>query len=498
MKVFVAVLAHESNSFSPLPTDLDSYRDFLVYDPETGLGADRLAQFEGIAPLASLCEARGHEVVRGPWAAATPSGPTGRRTFERLRDAVLDSLRKAAPVHAILLFLHGAQMAEGYDDCEGELLAAVRREVGPEPFVGVLLDLHCNVTPAMATHADALVPCKEYPHTDWPERSAELVAMAERAHAGEIRPRTLFQPVPMLGFYHTTREPLRSFVDELTALEGRDGVLAANLAHGFPFADQADAGAGVILVVDGDAPGAAVTARELGLRFFGMREAVNASHPDIGAALDEVEQRLSQPGRGPIVLADTSDNPGGGAPGDATFLLHEIVRRGLRNVAVAPFWDPEAVKIAFKAGEGSRLAMRIGGKLGPLSGPPLDLHVTVRGLHADIQQETFSGQKDSLGPCATVVTDQGLVLVLNTIRQQTFSPECFTEAGVDVGAAALLVVKSAQHFHALFAPVARHILYCRGPGYMDSDFARLPLSKVARPIWPLDATPFDVHGVTWR
>ncbi|WP_332764556.1 M81 family metallopeptidase [Phenylobacterium sp.] len=494
--MYVAVLAHESNSFSPLPTDLESYRDMLVFRPDTGEGAERLKQFEDIAPLASLSEARGHEVVRGVWAAATPSGPTVRSTYEGLRDAILAGLAAAAPVDAVLLFLHGAQMAEGYDDCEGDLLVRVRELVGPETFVGVLLDLHCNVTPAMVSAANALVPCKEYPHIDWPERSAELVEMAEGAVRGEIRPVTVFQPVPMLGFYHTTREPLRSFVDELTALEGKDKVLAANLAHGFPFSDQAYTGAGVILVMDGEDVGGRQTAEGLGRRFFAMREAVDASHPDIHEALDRVEALVAQ-GGGPVVLADTSDNPGGGAPGDSTFVLDEVFKRGMTGVAVAPLWDPEAVKIAFRAGLGARLAMRIGGKLGPLSGDPLDLDVVVRALNPDAQQETFSQQRDSLGPCAAVETDSGVTIVLCTVRQQTFSPDCFTELAIDPASQRVLIVKSAQHFHAKFAPIAREIVYCRGPGYMDSDYARLPLTKVQRPIWPLDAAPFEAHGITW-
>lgn len=497
MKVFSAVLWHESNSFSPLPTSLASYREVLLHRPATGEGAEAWDRVQKLAPIALYARERGHDVVQGLAALANPSGPTARSTYEGLRDELLADLGNAGRVDAVLLFLHGAQMAEGYDDCEGDLLGRVRDIVGPGVFVGTLLDLHCNITPAMVTAADALVPCKEYPHTDWPDRSRELVRMAESAVAGQIRPTTVFQPVPMLGHFHTTRQPLRSFVDELTALEGRNDVLAANLVHGFAFSDQPHTGAGVLLVVDGDRRPFVPLALDLGRRFFGLRQHIASSHPSLDEALDEVQRLLDQHPDGPIVLADTSDNPGGGAPGDSTFVLRKLLDRGMRRAAVATLWDPVAVKIAFDAGAGARLRMRIGGKLGELSGAPLDLDVTVKCLNEAATQASFApGLRASFGRCAAVEA-AGIEIVLATLRQQAVSPDCFSELGIDPRARRLLVVKSAQHFHAKFAPIAARILYCDAPGYVDSHLGRLPFTRLRRPIWPLDPVPLSAYGETW-
>lgn len=497
MKIFTAWLWHESSSFSPLPTDLEDYKKSILYRPSTGEGAEKWALAKHVAPLAEYSEERGHDVVEGLAAMATPSGLTARAVYEALRDELLDNLRSAGAVDAVLLFLHGAQMAHGYDDCEGDLLTRIRHIVGERVFVGAVLDLHCNISNAMVSAANALIPCKEYPHTDWPQRSRDLVHIAEAAFEKRASPRTVFHPTPMLGVFHTAREPLRAFVDELTGLEGANGVLAANLAHGFPLSDQQDTGAGVLLVVDGAMERHRELARELGHRFFALREQIARKHPSLESALGEVEELLKQKQDGPIVLADTSDNPGGGAPGDSTFILRALLERKVRGSSVAAMWDPVAVSVATAAGVGSRLWLRVGGKLGPLSGDPLDLDVTVVALHPSLTQASFAaGQRSWLGASATVETE-GIHIVLTSIRQQVVGPDLFSAMGVDPQQQRLLVVKSAQHFHANFAPIASHIVYAQAPGYANKDLAALPHKSLRRPIWPLDRAPFEAHGEVW-
>jgi len=202
---------------------------------------------------------------------------------------------------------------------------------------------------------------------------------------------------------------------------------------------------------------------------------------DIDAALD----RAMAVDGGPVVIAECSDNSGGGAASDSTFLLKRILDRGITNVALGPLWDPVAVRIAFEAGVGAELPLRVGGKIGPLSGEPLDLRCTVRALHLDLAMTGLGGIQMSLGDCALVACD-GVEIVLTTVRNQAMGTDMFTKLGCDPAAKKLVVLKSAQHFYAAFAPIARQVIYASGPGSVALDFTSLPYTKIRRPKWPLD------------
>jgi microcystin degradation protein MlrC len=212
-----------------------------------------------------------------------------------------------------------------------------------------------------------------------------------------------------------------------------------------------------------------------------MRELLGTPTPDIDAALDQALALAS----GPVVLADGADNPGGGAACDSTFVLRRLVERGVANAALGPLWDPVAVRIAFDAGVGAHLPMRLGGKIGPLSGDPLDVSCTVMALCKDMVMTGLSGTPTQLGDCAWVRA-QGVDVVLITLRNQALHTDLFTQLGIDVGKCKIIVVKSSQHFYAAFAQVAKQVIYVQAPGAVTHDLQSLPYKKIQRPKWPLD------------
>jgi microcystin degradation protein MlrC len=482
MRVFVAALGTETNSFSPIPTGLGSFEEYLWFPAGSHPPEPRF--FTGpIVAARRRAATDGLTVIEGLAAFAAPAGPTTRAAWEMLRDRLLAELQAALPVEVALLSLHGAMIADGYDDCEGDLLARVRALVGPDVVVGAELDLHCHLTPAMVAAADLLVFYKEYPHTDTYERAEELVGLALRTARGEIRPATAVFDCRMIATIHTTREPGKSLVARMRALEGRDAVLSVSLCHGFPWADVADLGVQVVVISDGDAAAAHALAARLGAEVQAMRGTTAA--PMHGHA-EGLARALALDG-GPIVLADTSDNAGGGAPSDATFLLRRLLEQGVGGTALGPFWDPVAVGFCRLAGVGARLRLRLGGKVGPISGAPLDVEAEVLHLAAGARQR-FSGGWTQLGDVAAVRIG-GVEVLLNATRTQAFDPALFTDHGITLADKKLVVVKSAQHFHAAFAPLAREVLWLDGPGALTQDFARLPYTKVRRPIWPLDPLP---------
>ena len=200
--------------------------------------------------------------------------------------------------------------------------------------------------------------------------------------------------------------------------------------------------------------------------------------------IDEaIDAALASP-LAPVALADRSDNPGSGAPGDATFLLHRLIERGVQNVALGPLWDPGAVRIAFAAGVGARLALRIGGKTGPSSGDPVDCDCTVQALAPAMTMTSLAGSPVQMGDCALVQTG-GIEIVLTSLRNQALNVDLFGNLGCDLAAKKLLVLKSAQHFHASFSRVAPLILYVAAPGAASPHHHLLPYRHIRRPKWPL-------------
>jgi microcystin degradation protein MlrC len=488
MHIFLAALAHETNSFSPIPTTLRAFEEGILVRPgdDDTRHAGALG-FPGYGFLADVAAEHGDRVTAGLCAWAQPGGPVARAVYAALRDELLGQLAAAGPVDAVFLVLHGAMIAHGEEDCEGDLLGRVRALAGPGVPVGALLDLHATLTPRMLDSGAVLVACKEYPHTDYLARTRELHAILSRMAAGTCHPQALMRRVPMLAMFGTGEGPMRALVDDLVRLEARPGILSVSLIHGFPWSDTAHTGAAVLVVYEAGAPAGEI-ADALAARFFALRMDGSAALPGVEEAVDEaLDARLAAGGTGLVVLADSADNPGGGAACDSTFILRALLERGVPDAALGMIWDPLAVRLAMDAGVGAALMLRIGGKVGAASGMPVDVLATVTAVRRDARQHGLSGSfTEALGD-AVAVRAGGIDIVLNTRRQQVFSPECFTGLGIDLGSKRLVVVKSSRHFRARFDPIAAATIICDAPGALHSDLARLPYVRLARPIWPLDA-----------
>jgi microcystin degradation protein MlrC len=484
MRIFIAQLVTETNTFCPFPTGRGGYAQYGLFRGDastrepTGAGAF-------LRMMRDMMAADGHEVVESLCAFAQPAGRTLQALYEEMRDAIVDDLRAALPVAAVQLMLHGAMVAEDCDDCEGDLLARLRAVVGPDVPIGVELDLHCHFTDLMRTSADLVVCFKEYPHVDGEPRARELYAMLQDAAAGRIRPVTAMVDCRMVGLWHTTREPMRGFVERMQSFEGRDGVLSVSLGHGFPWGDVADSGARLWVIADGDLAKAEAVAARLAREFWALRDTTRAPHLDVDAALDRA---IAAPA-GPVVLADVADNPGGGAPGDSTFLLRRILDRGIGDVAIGAFWDLGAIRICSDAGVGAVITLRVGGKCSAASGDPVDVRVTVRAVRHDHGQSAFGG-RESLGTCVWVEAANGVHLLLASLRSQVYGTDAFTGIGITLADKRLVVVKSTQHFHAQFAPLASEVLYVSSPGALSLDFAAIPYRVRSPDYWPRVDDPF--------
>ncbi len=478
LRCYVAGVQHECSSFSPIPTSL---RDFATV--RWGVDPEPMTLGFGYGESCRVALGLGFELVTGPFSSCQPSLPAAHAVWETVREGILEPLRAAGDVDIVWLCLHGAQMSDQEDDCEGDLLERARRIVGDRAAIGVLLDLHANLSSRMLDAADLVVTCREYPHIDYGDRAAEMLPVLARIRRGEVQPTTAAVRFMGPGAYPTPDEPMRSFVARFTAAQAEPGVLLVSVNHGFEGSDQPDLSASVVVTTDGDPDLAARVAQRVGDDFL----STVLSRSWAGPGVEESVDRALTGTAWPVVLADRADNAGAGAAGDSTFVLAELLRRGATDTAVALLWDPGAVDLCHAAGVGARLPLRIGGKCGPMSGDPLDVHAEVLAVRDDATQALFGKGEPTfrLGRTAAIRVD-GVEVVLASVRTQVFSHHVFTQHGIDHLARKVLVVKSTQHFMNDFGPIAASVIRCDGPGTMTSDLASLPYRRVRRPMLVLD------------
>lgn len=481
MKLLIACLATETNTFSPMPTGRNAFEATLVTRHATQQPGNLFT-----APLHEwrrMAEEKGWEVVESLSAAAQPAGTTVRAVYEGYRDEILADIKAHKP-DMLLMSMHGAMVADGYDDCEGDMMARARALMGPDKVIGLELDPHNHLTEAMLSNATLIINYKEYPHVDAPERARELFVMAADAAAGKTKPVMRAYDCRMLTLIETMKEPAKSFVQAMKDAEGKDGILSVSLTHGFPWADVADVGAKTLVIADGSAEKAANLAKEFGHRLWDIREGLRMNYPDIGQALDIV----AASNHGPIALADMGDNAGGGAPADSTFFLQEILNRGMKDIAHGIFWDPVLVAMCQDAGVGARMRVRLGGKICAESGDAVDIEATVRGIREGMTQKL--GDSDMPMGTGVWLDADGVHLIVSSIRTQNFSPSVYTDLGIDITAMKALIPKSTNHFYQNFERISPEVIHVRTPGTVTPDMTIIPFTKRDGKFWPKVEDPF--------
>ncbi|MGZ5908920.1 MAG: M81 family metallopeptidase, partial [Reyranella sp.] len=287
MRLFTATLATETNTFSPLPTSLESYRESVFF----GAGphpadAPRMCTaplFIGRARAAK----EGFELIEGSCFAASPAGTTNRADYETMRDEILDQLKAAMPVDGLLLGLHGAMMAYGYDDVEGDIIERARAIVGPNCVIGVELDPHCHLTMKCVSGADIIVLYKEFPHTDVVERAEDVLDLVLATLRGQVKPVMSVYDCRQIQSYPTTLQPMRRLVDRIKAMEGKDGILSVSIAHCFPYGDVAEIGTRVLVIADGDKNKADALATKLGEELVALRDKTQPPSFDVAAGVGQ-------------------------------------------------------------------------------------------------------------------------------------------------------------------------------------------------------------------
>ncbi len=492
-RVLTARFMHETNTFSRVKTDLALWqrRDFHRAN-------EIPAAFRGTrSALGASFEAAdkyGWTLIHPISANANPSGTVTDDAFEHIAGAIVAAARDQGPIEGVLLHLHGAMVVESHEDGEGELLRRLRQTLGPDVPVVATLDLHANVTQAMADNASALIAFRTYPHIDMYERAWQGAELLERAMQGEIKPKTVIARRPMmhgLDWGRTQKGPMPELIARGEALEAAGAVLAVSICAGFPLADIRDVGPTVTVTVDGADPqdqvnqGQAI-AEEFIDHAWATRDFTTVDMLTVAEAVARC--REGKQGDKPLVVADFTDNPGGGGYGDATAFLKGLVEAGIEGVAFHAICDPDAVAAGMKSGIGPA-TLTLGGKIDPtLGGGPL----TLTGEIAHLTSGRFiaygpmgGGVERNYGP-SLVFRVGGIDIILITNNGQATDLAQFTSLGIDPTRYRTVAVKSMQHFRAAFEPIAREVILVHTGALCQVDYTPENYKRVRRPIWPID------------
>lgn len=488
----IAVMRHETNTFSPIATPLSSFcRGTGVDGPIAGEAAIRACEGTNNAAAAfiDMVAGQGDTFAMALLANAVPSGTVTRDAFESMCASIVAAVQQGCD--AVMLDLHGAMVAEGYHDAEGELLRRIRA-IAPDVPIAVALDFHANFSDALIHNATVIAGYCTYPHVDIYETGKRAARTLMAALRGEATPVILSRTLPMLT--HMLRQtpqeqPMKDIMDRAMAAE-RDGeVLNASVFGGFPLADIPYVGLTVVIVADRGK-------EEAGQRLLDTLTAMAwERRADFVFPIEPMAASIARAKTlesGPVVLVDHGDNCGAGGPTDQMSVLAEVMRQGLDDVVAGPFWDPVAVAEMIEAGIGQPITVNIGGRTDTpalhLSGQPLTLTGRVKMITDGNYQVTgpmFTGVRLSLGRVAVLEVGSTLVMVCEK-PQEPFDTGVFTHAGIDLLRKKYILIKSRQHFRAGFGPIARHIVLIAGPGVCSSDYSAFPFENLRRPIYPLD------------
>ena len=490
MKFLVAAFKHETNTFSPVITDR---RRFFNGEAEPLRGDDainaRRGTGTGMGGFIAVCEREGIAMEAAVLADAWPSGIVQSDAYEYIAGLICEALEKGR-YDAVLLDLHGAMVAEGFEDAEGELLRRLRA-IHPSIPIGVALDMHSNLYPEFVERVTVLTGFHTYPHVDMFETGQLAAELLVRTVRGEIKPVLYFNNRPMLP--HVMRQGTHQFPNQALQQRCREleagEVLAASLFVGFPNADITNAGLSAVVCTDGNRAAAESACEDLLDMAWDARQDFLYEGRPLAESIAMAQQATAKP----VVLLDHCDNVASGGTMDTTGVLKACLDAGLTNAVFFAIHDPESVEKAFAAGVGATVDFVLGGKAlleaTQEPNPPLPLTAKVVNLHSGLIKlhgPMMAGMETAMGRTA-VLEVPGMLIVIIAGHAEPNDKSCFHSLGIDVASKDYVIIKSRVHWRAGLGDVAQTIIECDSVGLTTSDYGKLPFRHVRRPIYPLDA-----------
>ena len=493
-RIGIGSILTECNQFGGAPIDLDWFRRYdLAY------GEDVLALDAGVVGggLETLRQ-HGAQILPLVYASTCPGGYVTAACYAHLKEELLQRLQASLPLDGVLLPLHGAAVADGTPDLEGDLIAAVRQIVGSSVPIVVTLDLHAHVTETMVGAADALLAWDTYPHRDAFSTGSRGAQLLMDTVAGRCRPTMVMAKVPVItSGIHGGTDGDGAFARLMRAtkqLETQDGVLSSSLFLVHPYLDHPGMGSGCLVVTDDDEALATELATAVSTRYWDLRHELEARVVDPAEAI--VAARQAPPG--PVILIEAADCAGGGAAGDNIATLAALLAAGeLSGEALYPVVDPEAARACHQAGMGGNVTLSLGHRVDSRWGQPLWLSGVVEGLH-DGRFTYRGGIWDAvvgeMGATAVVRVGQIRILV-TTHATYDWADEQWQAVGIDPRRSRYVVVKNPMNYHNVYDEVAAAVYILDTPGPTPATVKGLPFQRLERPFFPLDD---QIPGLTPR
>ena len=490
MRILTAMMKHETNTFSPVPTNLARFEAWGLHR-----GDEVVAAYTGtnmpIAAYIDLAREQGAEIVSPVAAEAMPGGLVEKETCETLCDWILHPLDEGG-IDAVFLDLHGAMTAGHEPDGEGALLKRMRA-IAPGIPICVTFDMHTNLTADIVDNCDVLIGYKSYPHTDMYDVGHQIGRVMWDKLLGKTNPVMAWSQVPVLAQtlrMGTADEPMKSLQD-LTRSQEAAGILAATVFGGFPMADVEHAGVSVVAIADGDTTAAQDCCNRLYNACWASHEELIYRHRPLGEAIETARRK----NKAPVILLDHADNVGSGGTADVMTIIAEVLKAGLDDVAVAAVYDPQAAAAMHAAGTGAEITLELGGKtdmpqLG-LTGKPLTLAGTVLNLANGrwvVKGPMYTGVTVDTGPTAVLAVG-GMKIVVTSIHHEPWDAGILSENGIDPMTCKYILLKSRIHYRAGFQPIQPDLtahFTLDGEGVTTSDNSAITYTKLRRPIYPLD------------
>ena len=485
MKTLIAMMKHETNTFSPIVTDWNRFKEWGAH-----LGDEIPKIFKDtrmpIAAYMKIANNLGSEIVTPLAAEAMPSGKVTNETFEYMSSLITDAVKN---VDCILLDLHGAMVTEHLFDGEGELLYRIR-SIKPDIPIAVTCDLHCNLTQKMIDNSTALIGYKTYPHTDMYEVAEKVGKIVSNFIRGKCNPVMRWKKTNILSQtlkQGTSDKPMSELIKIVLNSEKQNNVLASTIFGGFPMADIPDAGSSCVVVTDNDIKSAEKICNRISSKAWELRKDFIYTHKP----LEETVRKAKNIDEGPVILLDHADNCGSGANQDVMVVIEEIIKQELDDVIVA-VWDPIAVKQMQEKGIGSNIELNLGGKTDMpsinLNGKPLKIKGKVKTLTDGkwvVNGPMYTGIKVNMGH--TAVLDTGKVqIVIVSNHHEPWDIGVFTSVGIQPQFHKFILLKSRIHYRAGFDKIPKYTLTLDGEGVTTSDNNVLNFKNINRPIYPLD------------
>ncbi|MER9171162.1 M81 family metallopeptidase [Mesorhizobium australicum] len=480
-KIAIGGIEHETNTFCAGEVQLSDFnieRGHSITDTNRGVRSY-------IGGMLDAAAALGATVVPTILATTEPAGLISRSAYSRMIDDLIADIDRSLPLDAVVLALHGAGIAEGIGNIEVDICRRVRELVGSDVKIVITLDLHGNLSPKLCEFIDAAFGTHYHPHIDMFERGQDAVNIIPRLLDGSLATKVYIEKLPFLLAPVTTMYGSAAAINEMCrSMEEEPDIVSCTFFHGFPYADSLDTGASVLTVANRDAEKAKDAAKRVSRFVWDSRNEIRAK----ALTPEEAIRSALTSEDWPVVVLDGADNPGGGCPGDGTYLLSAMLQARLKDACFAMICDPAVVAQARHAGAGATIDVELGGKVDQMHGAPIAATAYIKAL-TDGRQLRRSpmgqGMQVSVGPTARLQV-QGIDIVVVSDRSQVMDPEIFLMHGILVSRYRIVGVKSTNHWRAGFAGLIKRDYLADSPGLMSQDLTRYSYKLIPRPIWPLD------------